>query len=224
MEDFCYVVTRNRQLPRDTRRAQAKHFGGAAEVDPRRRTRRRTMHLVRRARVQGSGQNSGRLRCVQAPPELPAPQWLGAPGARRRGDTVRADTGIVALRDRQTAAEASREEARRHSHATARTQIEERRTRMGMDYPSNKTGFVYTNYIKATPDRVWHGLTDPILTKRYWRHPAAGGKTFPSDWKKGSTWDLVHEDAGLVVTDPEQVILESDPYRRLAYTWHTFTP
>jgi len=26
------------------------------------------------------------------------------------------------------------------------------------------------------------------------------------------------------VSDPEQVILESDPYRRLAYTWHTFTP
>jgi uncharacterized protein YndB with AHSA1/START domain len=26
------------------------------------------------------------------------------------------------------------------------------------------------------------------------------------------------------MADPEQVILESDPYRRLAYTWHTFTP
>jgi uncharacterized protein YndB with AHSA1/START domain len=24
--------------------------------------------------------------------------------------------------------------------------------------------------------------------------------------------------------DREQVVLESDPYRRLAYTWHTFTP
>ena len=70
---------------------------------------------------------------------------------------------------------------------------------MGMDYPSDQTGFVYTNYIKATPDRIWQGLTDPTLTKRYWRHPAAGGKTLPSDWKKGSTWDLVHEDVGLVV-------------------------
>ena len=26
------------------------------------------------------------------------------------------------------------------------------------------------------------------------------------------------------MSDPEQVILESDPYQRLAYTWHTFTP
>ena len=51
-----------------------------------------------------------------------------------------------------------------------------------------------------------------------------GGKTFPSDWRKGSTWDLVHEDVGLVVRDPEQVILEADPPHRLSYTWHTFTP
>lgn len=26
------------------------------------------------------------------------------------------------------------------------------------------------------------------------------------------------------MSDPEQVILESDPPRRLAFTWHTFTP
>ena len=26
------------------------------------------------------------------------------------------------------------------------------------------------------------------------------------------------------IADPEQVVLESDPYRRLSYTWHTFTP
>jgi uncharacterized protein YndB with AHSA1/START domain len=93
-----------------------------------------------------------------------------------------------------------------------------------MDDESMDRRFVYTNYIRATPEQVWRGLTDPAFTKRYWRHPAAGGKTFPSDWKKGSTWDLVHEDVGLVVSDPEQVILESDPSRRLAYTWHTFTP
>jgi uncharacterized protein YndB with AHSA1/START domain len=29
---------------------------------------------------------------------------------------------------------------------------------------------------------------------------------------------------GLTLTDPEQVVLESEPYRRLSYTWHTFTP
>jgi len=34
------------------------------------------------------------------------------------------------------------------------------------------------------------------------------------------TWD----NSGVVIADPEQVVLESDPYRRLSYTWHTFTP
>ncbi len=87
-----------------------------------------------------------------------------------------------------------------------------------------RTAFTYTTYIRATPERVWRALTDPVHTMRYWRHAVAGGKSFPSDWKKGSTWDLVHPDVGIVVHDPEQVVLESDPYRRLAYTWHTFTP
>jgi uncharacterized protein YndB with AHSA1/START domain len=44
------------------------------------------------------------------------------------------------------------------------------------------------------------------------------------DWKKGSAYETAHEEAGLVVSGPEQVILESDPPRRLAYTWHTITP
>ena len=92
-----------------------------------------------------------------------------------------------------------------------------------MNQPSNQTAFVYTNYIQARPEQVWQGLTDPAFTKRYWRHERAGGKTFPSDWKKNSTWALVHEDVGLVVSDPDQIILESDPPTRLAYTWHTFT-
>jgi hypothetical protein len=26
------------------------------------------------------------------------------------------------------------------------------------------------------------------------------------------------------IADPAQVVLQSDPFRRLAYTWHTFTP
>ena len=86
------------------------------------------------------------------------------------------------------------------------------------------TSFIYTIYIQATAEQVWRGLTEPDFTKRYWRHQLAGPKTFRSDWKQGSTWTLVHEEVGLVVNDPEQVILESNPYCRLAYTWHTFTP
>jgi DNA-binding transcriptional ArsR family regulator/uncharacterized protein YndB with AHSA1/START domain len=93
-----------------------------------------------------------------------------------------------------------------------------------MDQKSDQTSFVYTTYINATPERVWQGLTDPAFTTRYWRHPVSGGVTVTSDWQKGSTYDLTYDELGLVITHPGQVILESDPYRRLAYTWHTFTP
>jgi uncharacterized protein YndB with AHSA1/START domain len=86
------------------------------------------------------------------------------------------------------------------------------------------TRFSYTTYIYATPEQVWQGLTIPAFTERYWQHPKAGGKTFRSDWMKGSPYDLALNKVGLVVSDPDQVILESDPDRRLAYTWHTFTP
>ena len=93
-----------------------------------------------------------------------------------------------------------------------------------MDAKDDQTAFVYTTYIQETPERVWQGLTDPALMKRYWRHQKAGPKTFHSDWKKGSTYEMAHDEVGLAVIGPEQVILEADPPRRLAYTWHTITP
>ena len=86
------------------------------------------------------------------------------------------------------------------------------------------TRFTYTIYMHATPEQIWRGLTEPTYTKQFWRHPSAGAKSFRSDWRQGSTWSLLHDDVGLDVSDPEQVILESEPHRRLAYTWHTFTP
>jgi DNA-binding transcriptional ArsR family regulator/uncharacterized protein YndB with AHSA1/START domain len=88
-----------------------------------------------------------------------------------------------------------------------------------MDQQSEQTSFVYTTYVNTTPERVWQGLTEPAFTERYW-----GGVSFPTDWRKGSTYDVAYREAGLVISDPAQVILEADPYRRLSYTWHTFTP
>ena len=95
---------------------------------------------------------------------------------------------------------------------------------MTTDANGDETAFVYTTYIQASAERVWQGLTDPALMKRYWRHQKAGPKAFVSDWKKGSRYDMNHDEVGLVVSSPEQVILESDPHKRLAYTWHTITP
>jgi uncharacterized protein YndB with AHSA1/START domain len=82
----------------------------------------------------------------------------------------------------------------------------------------DKPEFVYTTYIMATPEKVWLGLTDPAYTRRYW------GLAFESDWKVGSTMTITFEKGGVTIADPAQVILESDPFRRLAYAWHTFTP
>jgi uncharacterized protein YndB with AHSA1/START domain/DNA-binding transcriptional ArsR family regulator len=78
--------------------------------------------------------------------------------------------------------------------------------------------FTYTTFIRTTPARLWQGLTDPAFTRRYW-----GGTEFETDWKAGSTMTLRNPELGFEVADPEQVVLESDPFRHLSYTWHTFT-
>ncbi|HEY3470899.1 MAG TPA: metalloregulator ArsR/SmtB family transcription factor [Amycolatopsis sp.] len=75
--------------------------------------------------------------------------------------------------------------------------------------------FAYTTYINTTPERLWQALTEPEFTKQYW------GVAFETDWKKGSP--MVWSENGAKTTDAGQVVLESDPYRRLSYTWHTFT-
>ena len=85
-----------------------------------------------------------------------------------------------------------------------------------MDQPA-KPEFVDTTFIRTTPERLWAALTEPAFTRRYW------DTVITSDWATGApmTWG---RDDGLVVADPEQVVLEADPPRRLSYTWHTFTP
>src|SRR6202034_578629 len=50
------------------------------------------------------------------------------------------------------------------------------------------------------------------------------GVSYRTDWRKGSAYDVAYDEVGLVISQPEQVILEADPPRRLSYTWHTFTP
>ena len=84
------------------------------------------------------------------------------------------------------------------------------------DSTMDKPSFVYTTYIRTTPERLWQALTEPAFTRRYW------GATFETDWKAGSpmTW----EQFGSTSADPEQVVLVSEPFRRLSYSWHTFTP
>lgn len=74
------------------------------------------------------------------------------------------------------------------------------------------TEFVYVTYIKTTPDKLWQALIDPAFTKRYW------GAELQSDWQVGSP--VLWREAGEEFDDYGQVVLESDPPRRLAYSWH----
>ncbi len=76
--------------------------------------------------------------------------------------------------------------------------------------------FVYTTYVHTTPELLWRALTEPAFTRRCW------GIAFDSDWKAGSPMTVAQD--GVTIADPAQVVLESEPYRRLAYVWHAFTP
>jgi DNA-binding transcriptional ArsR family regulator len=78
--------------------------------------------------------------------------------------------------------------------------------------------FVYTTYIRTTPEQLWRGLTDPAFTRRYW------GLAWESDWTPGSAVTLRLDKDNVAIADPAQVVLESAPCRRLSYTWHSFTP
>ena len=53
-----------------------------------------------------------------------------------------------------------------------------------------KPSFVYTTYIRTTPEKLWQALTEPAFTERYW------SITFDTDWKPGSTDDLEHARSG----------------------------
>ena len=81
---------------------------------------------------------------------------------------------------------------------------------------SRMNEFVYTTYIKTTPEQLWQALTDPAFTGRYW------GVELSSDWQVGSpvSWHF----AGVTMSDDRGVVVESDPPKRLAYHWHPITP
>ncbi len=75
--------------------------------------------------------------------------------------------------------------------------------------------FVYTTYIRATPDQLWQALTDPAFTSQYW------GVTFETDWQPGSAiaWRL----GDVVMAREDQQVLEADRPHRLSFTWHALT-
>jgi uncharacterized protein YndB with AHSA1/START domain len=58
---------------------------------------------------------------------------------------------------------------------------------------------------------LWTALTQPEFTRQYWF-----GVSMKSDWKAGSSWEMMYED-GKVMDAGE--IVETDPPRRLVIKW-----
>ena len=70
--------------------------------------------------------------------------------------------------------------------------------------------FVYTTFIRTTPDKLWAAITTPEFTRQYWGHDNV------SDWKKGSKWQHVTAEGAIRI---EGKVLESDPPKRLVLSW-----
>src|SRR5262249_32915082 len=73
-----------------------------------------------------------------------------------------------------------------------------------------KPSFVYTTYIRTTPEELWQALTDPEFTERYW------GNRLESDWHVGSTVSFVHNGVAGAGSAPSG--LAAHPPHPLGYT------
>lgn len=86
------------------------------------------------------------------------------------------------------------------------------------EHEMERPRFVYETYIRTTPELLWRALTEPAFTRRYW------GLELESSWEEGAAYTMRSADGSLEIADAEQIVLVVDPPRRLAYTWHSFTP
>src|SRR5262245_1057534 len=76
----------------------------------------------------------------------------------------------------------------------------------------DKPAFVYVTYIATTPEKLWAALTRGELTKQYWYD-----RRIESDWKVGSPVKFFDGDSNNL--PGSGVVLESDPPRRLVYSF-----
>jgi uncharacterized protein YndB with AHSA1/START domain len=77
--------------------------------------------------------------------------------------------------------------------------------------PMEKPVHVYTVYIRATPERIWEGITNGDLTRRYFHET-----TFVAELTPGAPLEYRYADGRAAVTGE---ILEVDAPRLLSYTW-----
>lgn len=72
--------------------------------------------------------------------------------------------------------------------------------------------YIYVTYIRADAEQVWHALTDPELTARFWGHSQI------SEWTVGSRIEHVRAD-GSGVADAAGIVREVERPRRLSFTF-----
>jgi uncharacterized protein YndB with AHSA1/START domain len=70
--------------------------------------------------------------------------------------------------------------------------------------------FVYVTYIATTAEKLWAALTDGEFTEQYWF-----GTRIESTWEPGAP--VTHRHGDQVTTAGD--VIESDPPRRLSYSW-----
>ncbi len=75
-----------------------------------------------------------------------------------------------------------------------------------------RSTFVYVSYIRTTPEKLWHALTDAEFMKQYWF-----GTHCESKWTAGSPWKMISKTGEL--SDAGEIV-EADPPRRLVIRWH----
>ncbi|MFO1243159.1 MAG: SRPBCC family protein [Rickettsiales bacterium] len=71
--------------------------------------------------------------------------------------------------------------------------------------------FVYTTYIRTTPEKVWQAITTPEFARQYWSNENI------SDWKEGSEWKHVDPQSKQIRIVGK--VLESSPPTRLVTSW-----
>jgi len=76
----------------------------------------------------------------------------------------------------------------------------------------NHSKFVYTIYIRATPEKIWNAITNPVITRQYWAHENI------SNWKEGSEWLHVADDSNRIIK-LVGIIVKAIPNKLLMLTW-----
>src|SRR5215467_14165871 len=74
-----------------------------------------------------------------------------------------------------------------------------------------RSTFVYSSYIRTTPEKLWSALTDPEFMRQYWF-----GNHAQSGWTVGSPWKLVSGDGEIL--DAGEIV-EAEPPKRLVIRW-----